>query len=464
MSTRRNSSTDKRQKSQYSLAFPEESRGAAPTAFEGGTESELAKRTAESPATEQWMEEVCERENCKQALRRVKANKGSPGIDGMNVEQLSGHLKEHWPAIREQLLSGTYRPQPVKRVEIPKPDGGVRKLGIPTVLDRFIQQAVMQALQRSWDGTFSEHSYGFRPKRSAHQAVAKAQQYIAEGYRWVVDLDLEKFFDRVNHDKLMAKIAERISDQEMRKLIRTFLRAGVMEDGLVSPTGEGTPQGGPLSPLLSNLVLDELDRELEHRGHRFVRYADDCNIYVRSERAGQRVMESISRFITQKLKLKVNEAKSAVARPQERKFLGFSFSAGPDIKRTIAPKSLERFKRRIREITRRARGVSIKTTVEELATYMRGWRGYFGFCETPEVLVALTRWVRLRLRAALWRQWKTPRRRRAALIALGISGELRHKAGSGPAPWHIARSKALSVGLSNAYFKSPGLPSLIEAR
>ena len=253
--------------------------------------------------------------------------------------------------------------------------------------------------------------------RSAHQAVAQAQQYIAQGYGWVIDLDLEKFFDRVNHDKLMGQIAKRVEDKRLLKLIRAFLNAGVMENGLVSPSVEGTPQGGPLSPLLSNLVLDELDRELERRGHRFVRYADDCNIYVRSERAGQRVMESITRFITQKLKLKVNEAKSAVARPQERKFLGFSFTAGPDIKRTIAPKSLERFKQRIREITRRAKGVSIKTTMEELASYMRGWRGYFGFCETPEVLIALTRWVRLRLRAALWRQWKTPRRRRAALIA-----------------------------------------------
>jgi RNA-directed DNA polymerase len=332
------------------------------------------------------------------------------------------------------------------------------------VLDRFIQQAVMQVLQRQWNPTFSQYSYGFRPRRSAHQAVAQAQQYIAQGYGWVIDLDLEKFFDRVNHDKLMGQIAKRVEDKRLLKLIRAFLNAGVMENGLVSPSVEGTPQGGPLSPLLSNLVLDELDRELEDRGHRFVRYADDCNIYVRSERAGHRVMTSIKRFITQKLKLKVNEAKSAVARPQERKFLGFSFTAGPNIRRTIAPKSLERFKRRIREITRRAKGVSIKTTVAELAPYMRGWRGYFGFCETPEVLLALTRWVRLRLRAALWRQWKTPRRRRAALIALRVSGELCNTASSGRGPWHLARSKALSIGLSNAHFKSLGLPSLIEAR
>jgi RNA-directed DNA polymerase len=407
------------------------------------------------------MEEVCERENLKEAMRRVKANKGSAGVDGMTVGGITAYLKQHWPAIRVQLLNGTYEPKPVRRVEIPKPDGGVRKLGIPTVLDRLIQQAVMQVLQRQWDRTFSDHSYGFRPARSAHQAVAQAQQYIAEGHGWCVDLDLEKFFDRVNHDKLMGQIAKRIEDKRLVKLIRAFLNAGVMENGLVSPSVEGTPQGGPLSPLLSNLVLDELDRELERRGHRFVRYADDCNIYVRSERAGQRVMESVTQFITQKLKLRVNETKSAVARPQERKFLGFSFSAGPEVKRVIAPKTLERCKRRIREITRRAKGVSMKTTIGELAPYMRGWRAYFGFCETPEVLLSLTRWVRLRLRAAMWRQWKTPRRRREALIKLGVRSRLAsNTAGSGLGPWYLA--KALSVGLSNAYFKSLGLPSLVD--
>jgi RNA-directed DNA polymerase len=274
---------------------------------------------------------------------------------------------------------------------------------------------------------------------------------------------LEKFFDRVNHDKLMGQIAKRVEDKRLLKLIRAFLNAGVMENGLVSPSMEGTPQGGPLSPLLSNLVLDELDRELERRGHRFVRYADDSNIYVRSERAGQRVMESVTRFITQKLKLKVNEAKSAVARPQERKFLGFSFTAGREVKRVIAPKALDRFKQRIREITRRAKSVSMETTMEELAPYMRGWRSYFGFCETPEVLIRLTRWVRLRLRATLWRQWKTPRRRRTALLKLGVRPRLAsNTAGSGLGPWYLAKAKALSVGLSNAYFKSLGLPSLIE--
>jgi RNA-directed DNA polymerase len=367
---------DMRQKNtQKNLDFNSTPTGEARTAGAEATESLSARHAPENPAsTNQLMEEVCERENLKRALQRVKANKGSPGIDGMTVEELPGYLQQHWPAIREQLLSGTYAPQPVRRVEIAKPDGGgMRKLGIPTTLDRFVQQAVLQVLQRQWDPTFSEHSYGFRPGRSAHQAVAQAQKNIAEGYSWVIDLDLEKFFDRVNHDKLMGQIAKRVEDKRLRKLIRAFLNAGVMEGGLVSPSVEGTPQGGPLSPLLSNLVLDELDRELERRGHRYVRYADDCNIYVRSEQAGQRVMKSITRFITNKLKLQVNEAKSAVARPQERKFLGFSFTAGPEVKRVVAPKALDRFKRRIREITRRAKGVSIKTTIAELASYMRGW-------------------------------------------------------------------------------------------
>jgi RNA-directed DNA polymerase len=461
-----NLGSDMRQKStQESLDFHSVPTGEARQARREATESFSTGHATESPAgTNQLMEEVCERENLKQALQQVKANKGSPGIDGMTVEELPGYLQGHWLDIREQLLKGTYKPKPVRRVEIEKPDGGgMRKLGIPCVLDRFIQQAVLQVLQRQWDPTFSDNSYGFRPGRSAHQAVAKAQQYTAEGHGWCVDLDLEKFFDRVNHDKLMGQIAKRVEDKRLRKLIRAFLNAGVMENGLVSPSVEGTPQGGPLSPLLSNLVLDELDRELERRGHCYVRYADDCNIYVRSEQAGRRVMGSITRFITHQLKLKVNETKSAVARPQERKFLGFSFTAGPEVKRVIAPKALERFKRRVREITRRAKGVSIQKTIEELASYMRGWRSYFGFCETPVVLEYLTRWVRLRLRAALWRQWKTPRRRRAALLALGVRPRLAsNTAGSGRGPWYLAKSKALSVGLSNAYFKSLGLPTLID--
>jgi RNA-directed DNA polymerase len=386
--------SDTRQNIQLELDFSSLPAGEACEAGREEIESLLAAHDTESPAnTNRLMEEVCERENLKEALRQVKANKGSAGIDRMTVGQLSDYLKQHWPEIRERLLNGTYEPKPVRRVEIPKPDGGgVRKLGIPTVLDRLIQQSVMQVLQQRWERTFSDSSYGFRPGRSAHQAVAQAQKFIAEGYGWVVDLDLEKFFDRVNHDKLMGRIAKRIEDKRLLKLIRAFLNAGVMENGLVSPSVEGTPQGGPLSPLLSNLVLDELDRELERRGLRCVRYADDCNIYVRSQRAGQRVMEGITRFITQKLKLKVNEAKSAVARPQERKFLGFSFTDGPEVKRAIAPKALERFRKRVREITQRAKGVSIEVTMTELTPYLRGWRGYFGFCETPEVLIGLIRW------------------------------------------------------------------------
>jgi RNA-directed DNA polymerase len=456
--------SDMQQNIQTELNFSSTPAGEACEAGREEAESFQATNDPQSPArANRLMEEVCERENLKEALRRVKANKGSAGIDRMTVDGIADYLKQHWPAIREQLLSGTYQPKPVRRVEIPKPDGGVRKLGIPTVLDRFIQQAVMQVLQAQWDPTFSDHSYGFRPGRSAHQAVAQAQRYIAEGHRWCVDLDLEKFFDRVNHDKLMGQIAKRVGDKRLLKLIRAFLNAGVMENGLVSPSVEGTPQGGPLSPLLSNLVLDELDRELERRGHRFVRYADDNNIYVRSQRAGQRVMKSVTRFITQELKLKVNETKSAVARPQERKFLGFSFTTGAEAKRVIAPQALDRFKQRIREITRRAKGVSMTTTIEELAPYMRGWCSYFGFCETPEVLVSLTRWVRLRIRAAMWRQWKTPRRRREALIALGVRSRLAsNTAGSGLGPWYLAKAKALSVGLSNAYLKSLGLPSLVE--
>src|SRR5437764_3033822 len=382
--------SDKRQKNQLVLAFTEEERSEAPKASQEGTESLTAKCETERPAShEQLMEEVCERENCWQAYKRVKANKGSPGIDGMKVGELSGYLKQHWPSIREQLLRGTYQPKPVRRVEIPKPDGGVRKLGIPTVLDRLIQQAVMQVLQRRWDPTFSEHSHGLRPKRSAHQAVAKAQQYIAAGHRWVVDLDLEKFFDRVYHDKLMAAISRRVTDKRMLRLIGAFLKVGVLENGLVSPAEEGTPQGGPLSPLLSNIVLDELDRELERRNHRFVRYADDSNIYVRSQRAGQRVMTSISKFITSKLKLKVNDEKSAVDRPGERKFLGFSFTWNREPKRKIAPKAIARFKQRVRELTRRTRGVSVETMIQQLNRYLIGWRGYFAFCQTPSVLQRL---------------------------------------------------------------------------
>ena len=427
-----------RQKSrpeQEVLAFPAESRSDAPKAAEQGIETLLAKRKSESLAgTERLMEEVCELENCKQALQRVKANKGSPGVDGMTVDELPAYLKQHELEIGEQLRSGTYQPQPVRRVEIRKPDGsGMRKPGIPCVLDRFIQQAVHEA-----------------------------QRYIAEGHRWVVDLDLEKFFDRVNHDRLLAAVAKRVADKRMLKLIRAFLKAGVMEDGLVSPVDEGTPQGGPLSPLLSNLVLDELDRELERRGHRFVRYADDCNIYVSSERAGQRVMESVTRFITHRLKLKVNQAKSAVARPKQRKFLGFSFTGEREPRRRIAPKVIARFKERIREQTHRTRGISLTQMVKELATYLRGWLGYFGDCQTPSVLHSLERWLRRRLRSMVWKQWKRGRTRFRELRKRGVAKDLAAPtAGSPHGPWRLAKSPALNIALPNAYFAELGLPPMV---
>jgi RNA-directed DNA polymerase len=448
---------------QGELAFPTGSRSEAPKTDGKGTETLVAKRKPESLAeTERLMEEVCEWENCKQALQRVKANKGSPGVDGMTVEELPEYLKQHGPEIGEQLRNGTYQPQPVRRVKIPKPDGGVRNLGIPSALDRFVQQAVLQVLQKRWDPTFSEHSHGFRPGHSARQAVREAQQYIAEGHGWVVDLDLEKFFDRVNHDRLLAAVAERVADKRMLKLIRAFLEAGVMEDGLVSPVDEGTPQGGPLSPLLSNLVLDELDRELERRGHHFVRYADDCNIYVDSERAGQRVMESVTHFITHRLKLKVNQAKSAVARPGQRKFLGFSFTGEREPRRRIAPKAIARFKARIREQTRRTRGISLPQMVKELVTYLRGWLGYFGDCQTPSVLQRLESWLRRRLRSVVWKQWKRGRTRFKELRKRGVSKDLAAQtAGSAHGPWRIANSPALALALPNAYFDSLGLLPMV---
>jgi len=452
--------SDKQQKIQLRLAFMTGGGAESPNPVVGGTESFMAASKAESPAkADKLMEEILDPENLKEALKRVKANKGSAGIDRMTVDLLPAYLQKHWPEIREQLLRGTYKPQPVLRVEIPKPDGGgVRKLGIPVVVDRFLQQAVMQVLQRIWDPTFSEHSYGFRPNRSARQAVAKAQEYLAEGYTWVVDFDLEKFFDRVNHDKLMGLVARRITAKRVLKLIRAFLNAGVMENGLVSAIDEGTPQGGPLSALLSNIMLDELDRELERRGHRFVRYADDSNICVRSQRAGEQVMESITGFITAKLKLKVNSAKSAVARPWERKFLGFSFTMKEPHRRSIAPKSLVRFKDRVRDITRRTRGASMQRIVEDLNVYLRGWYGYFGICQTPSVLVDFDSWIRRKLRCVLWKQWKRGRTRYKELCKRGVNAALAAKTAGNPhGPWRLSHSPGVCVALPNAYFDGLGL-------
>jgi len=452
---------DNRQNDQLELALETLEEGEAQSGVSEGTESATAKDGNESLAEARLMEEVVERENLKKALERVQGNKGSPGVDGMSVEELRGYLSRHWPKLREHLLNGRYRPQPVLRKEIPKPGGGTRQLGIPTALDRFVQQALHQVLQEKWDASFSEHSYGFRPNRQAHQAVAAAQRYIREGYGWVVDIDLEKFFDRVHHDRLMSRVAARVQDKRVLKLIRAFLNAGVMDAGLVSPTNEGTPQGGPLSPLLSNLVLDELDQELERRGHRFCRYADDCNVYVRSEKAGHRVMESISRFITNKLRLKVNQQKSAVDRPERRKFLGFRLTDGKLSKRCIAPLSQSRFKARVRSLTSRATGRSVDDVVERLNRYLAGWKGYYQFCQTPSVLRGLDSWIRRRLRQLVWVQWKTWRRRSRQLRRLGVSA---HLAGStivsAHGPWRISHSPALDTALSNAFFDSLGLVSL----
>lgn len=443
-------------------AFGPEAKGEARRTGDEGTEPPATMRSTERQArSEQLMEQVCASANMRTALKRVMSNKGSGGVDRMTTEQLPRYLARHWPIIRAQLLAGTYRPQPVRQHPIPKPDGGERLLGIPSVVDRLVQQALLQVLQAQWDPTFSAHSFGFRPGRSAHQAVAQAQEYIAAGNRWVVDLDLEKFFDRVNHDKLMGQVAKRITDKRVLRVIRAFLTAGVMAEGVVRRTTEGTPQGGPLSPLLSNLVLDELDRELERRGHRFVRYADDCNIYVRSRRAGERVMNSLREFITHKLKLRVNEAKSAVARPQDRKFLGFSFTKGPQPRRRIAPKPRKRFEDRVRELTSRTAGRSLTQVIENLARYLQGWRAYFGFCQTPSVLRQLDGWIRRRLRCYVWQQWQTPHQRYQALVRGGVKKtEAKKAVASSKGPWRMSKTPQMSRALPNAYFALLGLPAL----
>ena len=435
--------------------------GVKPRGLGARGESLAAREPAERPMVGgNLMEEVVERRNLQAALNQVRANKGSPGVDGMSVDELPDFLKAHWPEIKEQLLAGTYQPQVIKRVAIPKPGSQEkRELGIPCVLDRLIQQAILQVLQWRWDPTFSEFSYGFRPGRSAHQAVAQAQAYIEQGYTIVVDIDLEKFFDQVCHDRLMSRLAERILDKRLLKLIRSYLQAGILEDGLVTIPEAGTPQGSPLSPFLSNVVLDELDKELEARGHRFCRYADDHNIYVRSRRAGERVMASISRFITDRLKLKVNESKSAVDRPQNRSFLGFSFTGGhsPN-RRKIAPKALARFKARVKELTRRNQGRSLGQVITALSQYLKGWVGYFGFCQTTKVLRDLDSWIRHRLRCLQWKQWKVYRRRKAELIKRGINPELAHTtAFSAKGPWRISHTPGVRMALNNHFFDQMGL-------
>jgi RNA-directed DNA polymerase len=436
-------------------------RGEAPRSATAEVETVTATDGAESPArADRLMEAICDLENVATAAQAVMRNKGAPGIDGMTVKQLPAALTARWPQIARELVEGRYRPLPVKRVRIPKPDGGERALGIPTVIDRMIQQAILQRLQPEWDATFSEHSFGFRPERSAHQAVAAAQAYVIAGHDHVVDIDLAKFFDRVNHDRLMARVAGRVTDKRVLRLIRAFLTAGAIDQGKFEESREGTPQGGPLSPLLSNLVLDELDRELESRGLRFVRYADDCNIYVGSEKAARRVMASITRFLERRLKLQVNEAKSAVDRPWNRTFLGFTLRNAPGFPRAIAPKALHRFKERVRMATGRHRGVTLKTMIADLNPLLRGWAGYFGFSERHE-LADLDGWIRRRLRCMLWVQWKTRRRRFQELRRAGVSEKTTYAAiMSCKGAWRISSSEALHRALRNKTLARAGLVSM----
>jgi len=396
-------------------------------------------------------------ENVARAWRRVKANKGSAGVDGLSIAASSAYLASHWPQIRGQLLDGTYRPQPVRRVQIPKSDGSKRDLGIPTVTDRLIQQALLQVLQPLIDPTFSDHSYGFRPRRSAHDAVRRAQGYVREGYTVVVDVDLEKFFDRVNHDVLMDRLGRRIADRRVLRLIRHYLRAGVLVNGVVQERHDGTPQGGPLSPLLANVLLDDVDKVLERRGHRFVRYADDCNVYVRSVRAGERVMAGL-RKVYGALKLRVNEAKSAVAPVNRRQFLGFSFHHAAKLR--VSGKAMQAFKVRIRRITRRSRGRSMAQVVEDLQVYMRGWKGYFRLSETPRVFRGLDQWLRRRLRMLHLKHWQTGWATYAALRRLGANHDVARDIAANAGHWWASSHGALDRVLTNAYFDRLGVPRL----
>jgi group II intron reverse transcriptase/maturase len=420
-------------------------------------------RTKAGVATTSLMEAVVERGNLKLAYQRVVENKGAAGVDQLAVAELKNHLKQHWPTIRTRLLAGEYQPQPVRRVDIPKPQGGVRTLGIPTVVDRLIQQALHQVLQPIFEPTFSEASYGFRPGRNAHQALRRARQYVAQGKRWVVDMDLEKFFDRVNHDLLMSKLAAKIDDARVLKLIRRYLEAGMMADGLVTPRTEGTPQGGPLSPLLSNILLTALDRELERRGHAFCRYADDCNIYVGSERAGAGLLQSLTTFLEQRLKLKVNPAKSAVARPWQRKFLGYSLTWHQKPKLRIAAASLQKLTEKVRALLRGARGRSLGTTIQTLNPVLRGWAAYFKLAETKRALEERDGWIRHKLRCVLWRQWKRSYARARNLMQRGLTEERAWRsATNGRGPWWNAGASHMHAAFPKSWFDTLGLVSLLD--
>jgi group II intron reverse transcriptase/maturase len=428
----------------------------------GSGDASTATKGNERSGTEHLMEQVVEASNAQAALKRVVQNKGGPGLDGMRVEELAPYLRANWARIRSELLAGTYQPQPVLRREIEKSGGGVRMLGIPTALDRFIQQAILQVLQPRFDPTFSAHSYGFRPGRRAHDAIRAAQRYIQEGCHWVVDLDLEKFFDRVNHDVLMSRLAKRIEDKRLLRLIRRYLNAGMMADGVVIERHEGTPQGGPLSPLLANLLLDEVDKELEKRGHAFCRYADDCNVYVRSERAGQRVMAHMRKLLS-RLRLKVNEGKSAVARPWDRKFLGFSFrlSKRGKVQRCVAPKSLDKMKERVREITARNGGRSIQAVVSQLRRYLLGWKGYFRLTEIAGQMSSLDVWVRRRLRILQLKQWKRGTTVFKKLCALGLNRVAAARVAAISRRYaRASRMPAIFIALPDKLFDAMGVPRL----
>lgn len=425
---------------------------------------------ANSPGTEEQtdprkpdlIETMLERGNLIRALQAVERNAGAAGVDGMETSQLRRYLLEHWGRIKEQILNGTYPPRPVRRVDIPKAGGGTRMLGIPTVLDRFIQQAIHQTLSPIWEPVFSAHSYGFRPGRSAHQVVQQAQAYIAEGNEWVVDIDIEKFFDRVNHDMLMARVARVVKDKRVLKLIRAYLNSGVMVNGVVMETEEGTPQGGPLSPLLSNIMLDDLDKELEKRGHKFVRYADDCNIYVRTQRAGERVLEGVKQYLEKKLKLKVNPKKSKVEKATKAKFLGFSFwKRKREVYVRIASRTKERFMEKMRNLTRRTRSGKLEDILWDVNQYTRGWMAYFRLATTPSVYQELDEWTRRRLRQLLWKRWKHGTTRYRELVRLGVPNERAALGAIGTSPWRMAHSPVVQEALSNAFWRSSGLEGLV---
>ena len=448
------------------VEIPEDSRKETGGTGLGRGRERQASAAAEDtspPETTMLLEEVLRHENLKRAYHRVRSNKGAPGIDGITVDDLKPCLKEHWPRIKEEILTGTYQPQPARRVDIPKPGGkGVRSLGIPIVLDRFIEQAILEVLTPLFDPHFSESSYGFRPGRSAHDAVRKARQYAQEGYRVVVDIDLEKFFDTVNHDMLMARVARRVKDKRLLKLIGRYLTSGIMYEGVVQIQEEGTPQGSPLSPLLSNILLDELDKELERRGHRFSRYADDCNIYVKSQEAGERVMESITRFLEKRLRLKVNRDKSAVGKPWVRKFLGYSMTWHKKPRLKIAPASVQQLKSRIRKLLRRGRGQAVRRVITDLQPLLTGWIQYFKYAEVKATFEQLDEWLRRKLRCILWRQWKTPRTRAKRLIAWGIDQARAYtSAYNGHGPWWNAGASHMNAAVPVKWFAQQGLVSFL---